>query len=235
MRCEEVIRELAVPTGERGSNALSEHLAHCPSCAAWAQRSAALDSLWDETRPPEPSEQVWDALWERVVASLETSQARTVYSSVSSVPSANGSTARPRIRLSDGARQSPRVGRRTWALIGIVGLAQAAAVLVAAGLTWREFGTSGPRQGGPATGSVAATPSRQPFNQAAGGPSVPAVEVDEGHLVVIVIPTAEQKPVVVDRTPERMFSGVFAGIPDDWYLAYNAAEALDSHVVAMKE
>ena len=55
MRCDEVIRELAVPTDDRDSAALAEHLANCPSCAVWAKRDAEFDRLWDATRPAEPS------------------------------------------------------------------------------------------------------------------------------------------------------------------------------------
>jgi hypothetical protein len=94
--------------------------------------------------------------------------------------------------------------------VGLVGVAQAAAVLIAVGLFW--FGSSTPR----------------PTQVVNTGPA--AVEVEEGRLVVIVIPGGGEKPTVVDRTPEWMFFGV-----DDWYLVYNAVEALANPVVAMKE
>ena len=54
MRCDEVIRELAVPTDDRDSAALAEHLASCPSCAGWAKRDAQFDRLWEATRPTNP-------------------------------------------------------------------------------------------------------------------------------------------------------------------------------------
>src|SRR5438046_10702231 len=73
MRCDAVIRELAVPTDERDSTALAEHVAKCPACAAWAKRSAGLDRLWEATRPPEPSAEVWDVLWSRLARSLDAS------------------------------------------------------------------------------------------------------------------------------------------------------------------
>ena len=55
MHCDKVIRELAVPTDDRDSAVLAEHLANCPSCAGWAKKDAQFDRLWDATRPVEPS------------------------------------------------------------------------------------------------------------------------------------------------------------------------------------
>ena len=63
MHCDELIRELAVPTDDRDSAAVAEHLANCPSCAGWARRDAQFDRLWNATRPLEPSPQVWDTVW----------------------------------------------------------------------------------------------------------------------------------------------------------------------------
>ncbi len=71
--CDEVIRELAVPTDDRDSAALAEHLANCPSCADWAKRDAEFDRLWDATRPVEPSSQAWDAVWSHIASSLDSS------------------------------------------------------------------------------------------------------------------------------------------------------------------
>ena len=73
MHCDEVIRELAVPTDDRDSAALAEHLASCPSCADWAKRDAQFDRLWDATRPTEPSPQVWDTVWAHIASSLDSS------------------------------------------------------------------------------------------------------------------------------------------------------------------
>ena len=53
-------------------------MAHCPACAAWAKRAAGLDRLWEATRPPEPSSEVWDALWGRLARSLDASMPHEV-------------------------------------------------------------------------------------------------------------------------------------------------------------
>jgi hypothetical protein len=66
--------------------------------------------------------------------------------------------------------------------------------------------------------------------RAAAPAALSTVDVEEGSLVVIVIPGGGEKPTIVDRTPEWMSFGV-----DDWYLVYNAVEALANPVVAMQE
>ena len=55
MRCDEVVRELAAPTGNRDREAMAEHLAACSACAEWARRAGDLDRLWGATRPAEPT------------------------------------------------------------------------------------------------------------------------------------------------------------------------------------
>ena len=71
MHCDEVIRELVVPTDDRDSATVAEHLANCPSCAGWAERDAQFDRLWNATRPIEPSPQVWGTVWARIASSLD--------------------------------------------------------------------------------------------------------------------------------------------------------------------
>ena len=66
MRCNEVIRELAVPTDAASRRAIDEHLARCPACAAWGSVPGRLDRLWKATRPSEPTAEAWDSLWARV-------------------------------------------------------------------------------------------------------------------------------------------------------------------------
>jgi hypothetical protein len=107
MRCVDVIRELAVPTGTADPSAMAEHLAGCPRCASWSERDAKLDRLWEATRP-EPPSGAWDAIWARASEALD--RPRTI-----PVP-----TRRPVVRRA--------------AIVGI-GLAQAAAILVAI-LAW---------------------------------------------------------------------------------------------------
>lgn len=68
MRCEDVARELSAPGGCADRNGLSEHLATCSRCAAWAVQVARFDQLWRETRPIEPDREVFDGIWARVMA-----------------------------------------------------------------------------------------------------------------------------------------------------------------------
>jgi hypothetical protein len=119
--------------------------------------------------------------------------------------------------------------RRNWAVTGLIGLAQAAAVLLAVGLAWHVS------NGRKSTEIVQTGQANSPIlphqrDRVAIGSAIPTVEVEEGRLFVIVIPAAGEKATVVDRTPERMYLGV-----DDWYLVYNAVEALANPLVAMKE
>ncbi len=123
-----------------------------------------------------------------------------------------------------------RSRRRSWVLFGLIGVAQAAAVLVAGGLAWHRFTTSSSPQIPQTIAADSSAPSMQPVAWDGTQLSMAPVEVEEGSLVVIVIPGAGEKPTIVDRTPEWMFFGV-----DDWYLVYNVVEALASPVVAMKE
>ena len=44
MHCDEVIRELAVPTDDRDSAALAEHLANCPSVRRLGQAGRSIRS-----------------------------------------------------------------------------------------------------------------------------------------------------------------------------------------------
>jgi len=152
---------------------------------------------------------------------------------------------------------SSRPRSRRWLAIGLIGLAQAAAVLLAVGLSWVGFTSFQPPQIAQINHSTpAAAFSRDrgsaglklvsmavPFE---GFPTV----VEEGQRVVIhadakprrilvpiftsstmfVIQVEGHVPTVVDLTPEGMSFGV-----DDWYFAFNAVESLANPVVAMKE
>ena len=136
MHCDEVIRELAVPTDDRDSAALAEHLANCPSCAVWAKRDAQFDRLWDATRPMEPSPQVWDTVWSHIASSLDSATPAEfkAFDRFCRAPEWIGVTAET--CRSDWPRL-PRARSWNWAAIGLIGLAQAAAVLLAVGLAWR--------------------------------------------------------------------------------------------------
>ncbi len=120
MRCEDVTRELASPTGAVPQADLAGHLAACRACAEWSRRAAQLDRTWEATRPPDPSPERLDALWFAASAALDRAASAPA-------PRTLALPARPLNR-----------NRRRWALgAAIVGLAQAAAILAAAWLPAR--------------------------------------------------------------------------------------------------
>jgi len=223
MRCEDVRRELAVPTDTGYAVSLAEHVSSCPSCTAWADRATRLDRLWQMTQPAEPSSDVWDNLWSGVVSSLDVPAIKDV-ASPGEVALRNGS-ANVSVATSESepsARPRAASGRRRLAAIGVFALAQAAAVLLVVGLAWRVFIPSGPTQNKIAV-------------------ALPNVDIEEGHLVVIV--ADPQNPGVVDLTPKGM-AGADHMYVDwygderyfDWVLVYHEIESLASKpVVAMKE
>lgn len=239
MRCEEVIEELAAPTDTLDAASLADHLSRCPSCAAWAMRAAKLDRLWQETAPSEPVPHVWDNLWASVASSLDISASKEVASHTAFVSrngSVNGSLDVP--EPTPVHRPLPgSIGSRVWKAIGIVGLAQAAAILLVAGLAWRFFVPPHPSERDEiATKTPWPTvPSATDFVRR----SLPSVDIEEGHLVVIL--ADPRNPMVVDRTPKvivRLVDGVdysYANLDLSWYEIYGKAESLGKPVVAMKE
>jgi hypothetical protein len=110
MRCHEVVRELAVPTGDLDASGLAEHLARCPRCASWAEDAARLDRLWEATRPAEPDGGSWEMTWAGVSRALDRDSAPD----------------HAPLRL-----DPPRPWRRSTLVA--FGLAQAAAILIAVG------------------------------------------------------------------------------------------------------
>jgi hypothetical protein len=161
MRCDEVVRELAAPTANRDREAMAEHLSSCSSCAEWARRAEQLDRLWEATRPAELSPEVWDAVWAQIAPSLPCpATARHEDAPMAgATPSRNGSGPRIFAHPAPAPASAPApVGTRSrgrpWRLVSavaLVGLAQAAAILVALGLAWQSHPLRpGPgRNGGP--------------------------------------------------------------------------------------
>jgi hypothetical protein len=80
---------------------------------------------------------------------------------------------------------------------------------------------------------------RSPQNEVVA--SLPGVDIDEGHLVVIV--ADPKSPSVVDLTPKSTTAGVFGSYVDwsgdersfDWFQVYHEVESLAKPKVAMKE
>jgi hypothetical protein len=222
MQCDEVIRELATPSDHRDTAAVTEHLAVCPSCANWSQRALQLDRLWEETRPAEPSLEVWDGVWACIATSIDSSTSTELESShITRTAPMSGSPPVVGIPLKT-SRHSPRP--RRWRL-AMIGLAQAAAVLVTAGLLWRQFS---PSHTGQITEDADLTSSPR-NSESVVRVTIPEeglpVVVDEGHLVVIhegrqelkvavpifladlsmlVVHADGQVPRVVDRTPRKV-------------------------------
>ena len=228
MHCDEVIRELAVPTDDRDSAAVADHLANCPSCAGWVKRDAQFDRLWNATRPLEPSPQVWDTVWAHIASTLDSSMPAEFEAIALPAATVNGSLSHVERPLGL-TPTSPRSRRSNWAAIGLIGLSQAAAVLLAVGWAWQGFHKSQKAQVAVAIHSPA--PSPPDSSKAAnvtGLQSVPVVEIETGQQVVIRMEDSAAN--VVDLTPDGMSFSV-----DDWYLVFNAVEAIANPVVAMKE
>jgi len=221
MHCDEVVKELATPTDHRDSTALADHIAGCPACADWANCAVQLDRLWEATRPIEPTPDVWDAVWARMASSLDPSTS----TELESTGPLNGSPRVVEIPL-NGPRHSPR--SRPWhsAAIGL-GLAQAAAILLAVGLAWHQSTPSQTSQVAKNTDfSFSPLSSESPVRISFPDEGF-SVVVDEGHSVVIhwerqehkvVLPifladlsllpihADGQAPKVVDHTPRRVFT-----------------------------
>lgn len=159
--------------------------------------AAGLEALWEATRPVQPSAQDWDRVWASVSADLERLPSPTV-------------SAR-----SEGAiayRPSSRLGRRPLAVAAAavtIMLAQAAAILLAFGLSW------------PTTEGGAETPAPSQV-------ATSTVRIEEGKLVLIRSNAGAVQ--AIDLTAHLGVGGV-----DAWYLAYNLLESMMKPVVVMSE
>jgi hypothetical protein len=159
VRCADVARELAVPTGDVDGSVLAEHLASCPRCAALSAQAERLHEVWEITRPHQPTGG-FDALWARVRRALDTPQ-RTL----------SFSEARPH--------------RRRW-MIAAAGLAQAAVLLVAVFVLFPRGGGQAPNEERNANTTIAqAAPA--PVTKPSDLPEtpLPRIDIDEGQFMVI--------------------------------------------------
>jgi hypothetical protein len=211
LRCDDVTRELAEPTAGRDPVALAEHLAACPHCAARAGRDARLALLWDATRPAEPAQAAWDALWAGLVDRLDRTAARAEL-----VPARNGSG--DTLSLGLGLASLPAGRWRRWGVLAF-GLAQAAAVLVAACLL----------------------ASQSPHEARADWPKV---DIEPGQLVLIQdigrrvqvielasVPTLDQIPKKGQQEPAIELVADWGNSPntlDSNFALFNAIEAMAS-------
>ncbi len=230
MRCDQVIRELAVPSDDRDPTAIAGHVTSCPACAAWANRAVQLDRLWQATRPSEPAPHAWDTVWTNLVASLESSTPSQLATISSQTAPSDGS---PIMRAFPPDRKLRSwSGTRYWVVMTI-GFTQAAAIFLAVTLTWSRFNPPQIPQLSRPADLVSSSPSLESV-----------VQIDEGQRVVIVINPEGQAPRVIDRTLEEGAIGVAAkpltalgrpGTAVDDFVMYNTMESMGISVVAMKE
>ncbi len=211
MRCDEVMRELNLPSDDRDDRALARHLAECKSCARWAEHAAGFNRLWDATRPADPPTESWDRLWSSVTARLDHSGPVTTPHSRPENPFAAVGAAVPQ-------HSSPIT--RSWrglAAIGLVGLAQAAALFLAVNLYWNTSDKNVQPPFPPGPDVVRRT-----------APSLDSeVDVEEGQVILI---RSEGPAVdVSDLALLETFNG-----EDPWYVFFNRVESA-STVVAMTE
>ncbi len=215
MRCEEVVSELAAPTPDRDRAAMAEHLAGCSACAEWARRADRLDQLWEATRPSEPAPEAWDSVWANIAGALPCPTAGredVVATACGPRPSLNGSgvkvlahTATAPAPAPSGAGPRPRA--RSWRLaaVALVGLAQAAAILVALGLALQ----APPHSQAPPTDQTAIAGNPEPAAPSpirVAKPVTVKEEFDAGCLMVIRMEEGTA-PRLDNATPEEMNTG----------------------------
>jgi hypothetical protein len=224
MRCNDVIRELAAPPVDCDASALAEHLAVCPACTAWANRAAALDRVWEATRPLDPPAHAWEAVWANIVDSLDSPASTHASHRVAGGAARNGASSRVALK-SPAREQVASPGPRSWSVKATVWLflAQAAAVVLGVGLAWHSFH--------PASRAVEIEEGyvvRISLTQDGASGTLPSVEIEEGH--VVLIQAEDPKPEALVISSETPLGGV-----DDWYDAFNAMESMANPVLAMKE
>ena len=137
MRCDEVMRELNLPSDDRDDRAVAEHLAECEACARWSKHADKFNRLWDATRPLDPSIESWDRLWSSVTARIDGSPP---------VSTPHSRRDHAFVAAADDAPRHSSPLARSWrglAAIGLVGLAQAAALLLAVNLYWKPGAMDG--------------------------------------------------------------------------------------------
>lgn len=135
MNCDAVIRELAVPTDDRDPVALAEHLANCSSCASWVKKDAEFRHLWDATCPVDPPPQIWDTMWSQLASSLDSATPAGSKAYMPSTLPLNGSLSPLETQFGLSPASTPSRSRN-WVVIGLIGVAQAAAVLLTVAWSW---------------------------------------------------------------------------------------------------
>ena len=212
MRCDEVMRELNLPSDDQDDRALAHHLAECKACARWAEHAARFNRLWDATRPVDPSTESWDRLWSSVTARLDQSGPVTTFHSRPENPFASVGEAAP--------EHAPPITRswRGLAAIGLVGLAQAAALFLAVNLYWNTSDKNVPPPRFSAGPDVVQRTA----------PSLDSeVDVEEGQVILI-----RSEGAKVDTTDLALLET--SNGEDPWYIFFNRVESA-STFLAMSE
>ena len=161
---------------------------------------------------------VWESVWSRIASSLDSSTPAESEALLRPGAPVNGTVVQGRNASSGRRRVSVRSRSWNWAAISLIGLAQAAAVLIAVGWGWRcppGRLPSGRRNRSHACFVVAI---QYAAVKALGAFGVPAVEIEAGHWVVIRVEDSAVK--VVDLTPDGISYSV-----DDWLLVFNAGRS----------
>jgi hypothetical protein len=231
MLCDDVIRKLTEADNQPDEPALAEHLAGCSACAEWLDRAQRFEKLWDATRPAEPSPQAWDALWFSISAHLDQPIAAERNGHGLHL-AAHPRTMPERPKSPEPALSPSRTRRwRSLAAFGMVGLAQAAALLVAVGLSWH-------------------VPVRTPDSL----PALAEVKVEVGEGQKVVIRSDGSKVDVVDLTAQEtlhvpslipILPGVYAAVDltspersngmDRWYLVHTEFESFSNSEIEIEE
>ncbi len=213
MRCDEVMRELNQPGDVRDDRALAHHLAECQACAQWSEHAARFNRLWDATRPADPSTESWDRLWSSVAVRLDHS---------GTVTTSHSRPDNSLATLGAAAAQHSSPFTRSWrglAAIGLIGLAQAAALLVAFTLYWNRTG----RDVQPPRFSEAADVVRRT------APSLDSVVDVEWGQVILIRSEGGPKVDIKDLALLESSNG-----EDPWYDFFNRVESASTDI-AMTE
>ncbi len=217
MRCDDVRREVSSPSEGRDELALSQHLENCESCAKWAEQASHLDRLWDATRPAEPAPERWSGIWSAIVAGLDEGNGTGRL--------LNGSAhLHGRAGMTTPSHSSPTRRWRKAAVIGLVGLAQAAALLLAIRLSWDSHTSAVP--------SPRSTPAPALAQRTL--PSLDSVvDVEDGQVVYIRSVGASVQ--IIDLAAIETVNGMSleaANGEDPWFVFFNIVEP--GQMVAMQ-
>jgi len=232
MLCDDVIRKLAEAGNQPDEPSLAEHLAGCRACAEWLDHAQRFEKLWDATRPAEPSPQAWDALWSTISAHLDQPIAAERNGHglhLAEFPGTMPERPKPPVP----ALSPSRTRRwRSLAAVAMVGLAQAAALLLAIGLSWQV-----------------------PVKELNALPALveAKVEVGEGQMVLIrsegskvdvvdltALETAQSFPSIIPILP-GVYTAVDLTSPersngmDRWYLVHTEFESFSKSEMEFEE